>query len=112
MHTFAMHVPQFLSLHGKITIFTQQGLDDVTTKYFQRSSNHHEIGSLKQALEKHNQLEALEDGGHQHTKQIQKCSVCNYVGHNKNFCKQAAKLKLQVAYCIYCTYKYTYKYSS
>ena len=71
MHAFTMHVPQFLSLHGNITIFTQQGLEklnDVTTKYFQRSSNHHEMGSLKQILEKHNSLEALEDEGHQRTK--------------------------------------------
>ena len=93
MHAFAMHVPQFLSLHGNITIFTQQGLEklnDVTTKYFQRSSNHHEMGSLKQILEKHNRLEALEDGGHQRTKQIRKCSVCNCVGHNKRSCKQVA----------------------
>ena len=74
MHAFAMHVPQFLSLHGNITIFTQQELEklnDVTTKYFQRSSNHHEMGSLKQILEKHNRLEALEDGGHQRVKQIE-----------------------------------------
>ena len=93
MHAFAMHVPQFLSLHGNITIFTQQGLEklnDLTTKYFQRSSNHREMESLKQILEKHNRIEALEDGGHQRTKETRKCSVCKCVGHNKRSYKQVS----------------------
>ena len=93
IHAFSMHVPQFLSLHGNITIFTQQGLEklnDLTTKYFQRSSNHREMESLKQILEKHNRLEVLEDGGHQRTKDIRKCRVCKGVGHNKRTCKQVS----------------------
>ena len=64
MHAFAMHIPQFLKLHGNIGIFTQQGLEklnDLTTKYFQCSSNHKEMDSLKQILEKQNRLDLLED---------------------------------------------------
>ena len=93
MHAFAMHVPQFLSLHGNITIFTQQELEklnDVTTKYFQRSSNHHEMGSLKQILEKHNRLEAIRRWRTPTRKTNRKCSVCNCTGHNKHSCKQVA----------------------
>ena len=50
IHAFAMHVPQFLCLHGNISSFTQQGLEklnDLTTKSYQRSSNHHDFESLK-----------------------------------------------------------------
>ena len=50
-----MHTSQFIHLHGNIVSFTQQGLEklnDVTTKYFQRSTNHHDLSSLRQILEK------------------------------------------------------------
>jgi len=89
MHAFAMHVPQFLHLHGNISSFTQQGLEklnDFATKFYQWLSNHHDFESLKQVLEKHNQLELLEYQGFQHTKQTQKCLVCMSVGHNKCSC--------------------------
>ena len=89
IHAFAMHVPQFLRLHGNISSFTQQGLEklnDFTTKFYQRSSNHHNFESLKQVLEKHNRLELLEYNGFQRIKQTQKCSVCRSVGHNKRSC--------------------------
>jgi len=86
-----MHIPQFLKLHGNIGIFTQQGLEklnDLTTKYFQRSSNHKEMDSLKQILEKQNHLDVLEDDGYQQIKDVRKCSKCKSVGHNKRSCKQ------------------------
>ena len=89
IHAFAMHVPEFLRLHGNISLFTQQGLEkinDFTTKYYQRSSNHHDTESLKQVLQKHNRLELLEYQGFQRIKQMQKCSVCKSVGHNKRRC--------------------------
>ena len=74
IHAFAMHVPQFLRLHGNISSFTQQGLEklnDLTTKSYQRSSNHHDFESLKQVLQKHNRLELLEYQGFQRVKQSQ-----------------------------------------
>ena len=40
--------------------FTQQGLEkcnDVTTKQYQHSTNHHGLSALKQILEKRNQIE-------------------------------------------------------
>ena len=91
MHAFAMHISQFLSLHGNIAIFKQQGLEklnDLTTKYFQRSSNHQEMESLKQILEKHNRLEILENDGHQRTKETRKCRACSQEGHNKCTCSK------------------------
>jgi len=60
MHCFAMHTSQFIRLYGNVISFTQQGLEklnDVTTKQFQRSSNHRGISSLKQILEKRNRIE-------------------------------------------------------
>ena len=94
IHVFSMHVPQFLSLHGNITIFIQQGLEklnDLTTKYFQRSSNHREMKSLKQILEKQS---------FRHIRgwwrDIRKCRVCKGVDHNKHTCNQVETL--------HCTY--------
>ena len=89
MHAFSMHVSQFLRLHGNISSFTQQGLEkvnDITTKFYQRASNHHDFDSLKQILEKHNRLETLEHRGFFRTKKTQKCSLCGSVGHNKHLC--------------------------
>ena len=60
IHAFSMHVPEFIKLHGNLLSFTQQGLEklnDVSTKDFQRSSNHRNIESLKQMLEKRNRIE-------------------------------------------------------
>ena len=91
IHAFSMHVPQFLRLYGNIVSFTQQGLEklnELTTKYFQSASNHREMESLNQILEKHNRLEALDDSGSQRTKKVQKCSICKLVGHNKRSCKE------------------------
>ena len=61
IHAFSMHIPQFLRLYGNIVSFTQQGLEklnDLTTEYFQSASNHREMESLKQILQKQNRLEA------------------------------------------------------
>jgi len=57
----------------------QQGsekLNDVATKHFQRASNHKDIESLKQMLEKQNRIEQLEDEGYQRTKRSLTCSKC------------------------------------
>ena len=90
IHAFSMHVPEFVKLYGNIISFTQQGLEklnDVSTKQFQRASNHRNIESLRQMLEKRNRIESLEDSGHARAKKIQTCSKCKMTGHNKRSCK-------------------------
>ena len=89
MHCLAMHVSQFLGLYGNIGIFTQQGLEklnDFTTIFYQRATNHQELDGLRQVLEKRNRIEELEDNGHQRVRREQKCSTCKGKGHNKKTC--------------------------
>ena len=67
MHAFSMHVPELIKLYGNLISFTQQGLEklnDFSTKDFQQASNHRNIESLRQILEKRNRVESLEDGGY------------------------------------------------
>ena len=83
MHAFAM--PEFMSLHGNVVAFTQQGLEklnDLTTQHFQRTSNHRDYEALKQIMEKWNRIETLEDYGHGREKRTQMCSKCKAIGHN------------------------------
>jgi len=64
MHVFSIHVAQFLEIYGSISCFSQQGLEkhnNLTTKYFQHSTNHHERESLLQILQKQNRIEMLEE---------------------------------------------------
>ena len=89
MHALAMHIGEFIHLHGSVVKFTQQGLEklnDVTTKQFQRATNHQESQSLRQVLEKRLRIETLEDSGYQRTKRVQTCSKCKQAGHNKRSC--------------------------
>ena len=99
MHAFAMHVPEFLSLHGNLVSFTQQGLEklnDITTQHFQRSSNHRDSEALKQILEKWNRIETLEDSGFARDKRVQVCSICKISGHNKRSCSAGPLQELDV----------------
>ena len=92
IHAFMMHVPEFITLHGNLVSFSQQGLEklnDFSTKQFQLASSHRNIESLQQMLEKHNCIENLEDNGHQRIKQVQTCSKCKKTGHNKQSCKDS-----------------------
>ena len=59
MHAFMMHVPEFIALHGNLVSFSQQGLEklnDFSTKQFQLASNHRNIESLLQMLEKRREV--------------------------------------------------------
>ena len=94
IHILAQHVPEFLKKYGNLVQFTQQGmekLNDKTTVYFARSTNHnyHNLDALKQLLLKKNRLEHLEDSGHDRQPLAHKCSVCHEIGHNKLRCNKS-----------------------
>lgn len=87
-----MHVPEFITLHGNLVSFSQQGLEKLngfSTKQFQQASSHQNIQSLKQMLEKRNRIENLEDNGYQRNKKLLTCGKCKKTGHNKRSCKDS-----------------------
>ena len=89
MHSFVSHVPEFLTLYGNLTQFTQQGmekLNDISTQYYFRATNHHKHESLTQLLLKRNRIEELEDGGNIRQKRNLCCSLCKQNSHNKATC--------------------------
>ena len=69
MHSLVCHIPEFLTIYGgNLTHFTQQGmekLNDTSTKYYFRATNHHKKDSvaLSQLLLKRNRVKELEDQG-------------------------------------------------
>ena len=68
---------------------TQEGLEklnDITTKHYQRSTNHRDKVVLKQVLQKFNRIEDLEDSGYARKKRKTVCSVCGEIGHNRHSC--------------------------
>lgn len=90
MHALAMHVPEFIRLYRSPVAFTQQGLEklnDITAKQFQRSTNHCDIQSLKQILEKWSRIKILEDKDFKQQTIKQVCSICKSPGHNRKTCK-------------------------
>ena len=89
IHAFAMHVPEFIRLHGNISRFSEQGLEklnDLTTKHYLRSTNHKDMEALHQLIEKRNRLEYPECTGYQRTKRKCTCSICGNTGQNKRKC--------------------------
>lgn len=69
-------MPQFLSIHGAVNPFTQQGvekLNDMYTHYYFHSTNHRESGALKQLLLKKNRLEYLANNGFERSKEKNVC---------------------------------------
>ena len=99
MHAFAMHVPEFMSLHGDVVAFTQQGLEklnDLTTQHFQRTSNHRDYEALQQIMEKWNRIETLQDSGHSRERRILTCSNCKALGHNKRSCSVLRPLNTNI----------------
>ena len=90
MHALAMHIGEYIQLHGSVVRFTQQGLgklNDLTTKHYQQATNHQERQSLQQVLQKRLWIEALEEMGYQRVKHVQTCSKCKQAEHNKRSCK-------------------------
>lgn len=93
MHCMMQHVTEFMTAHGSILPFTQQGMEkynDVMTKDYFRSTSHHSEESLVQIMQKQNRLEHLQSLGAQRRKRHEiKCSNCKLQGHNKWTCKGA-----------------------
>ena len=89
MHALRWHVPEFIEMYGKISPFTQQGLEklnDKTTKDFFRSTNQQGLDALKQIMMKRNRIEHLEDVGCQREKRTFRCHNCKLEGHNIKTC--------------------------
>ena len=66
IHAMMQHVGQFMTIHGSILPFTQQGLEkhnDSMTKNFFRSSCLRGEQALQQLVEKQNRIEHLNDIG-------------------------------------------------
>ena len=79
MHLLVHHIPEFLKLHGSLAPYSQQGLEklnDIITKDYFKSTNHHHLDALKQILQKHNRLEILEDNQCSRSKCTHVCSTC------------------------------------
>ena len=91
MHCMMMHVSEFMTLHGAIIPFTQQGLEkynDLMTKDYFRSTSHRGEQCLKQILQKQNRVEHLENMGAKRCKRHEvTCSNCKVQGHNKWTCQ-------------------------
>jgi len=90
MHCMMNHVNEFMTIHGSILQFTQQGIEkynDIMTKDYFRSTSHHSETSLVQILQKQNRIEHLKTLGVERKKRVIKCTICKKSGHNKKTCK-------------------------
>ena len=85
MHCMMMHVSEFVTLHGAIIPFTQQGLkkyNDLMTKDYFQSTTHQGEECLKQIMQKQNRIEHLENMGAKPQKKHEiTCSNCKVQGH-------------------------------
>ncbi len=64
MHVLVNHVPEMLQKYGSISGFTQQGLEkhnDLATKMFFRSTNHHKKDALMQLMRKRTSNEVIQN---------------------------------------------------
>ena len=91
-----MVVGDFIQLHGLILAFTQQGLEkynDITTKYYFRSTHHKGEQALRQLMEKQNRIDHLRDSQAKQPKHHDiRCGNCTQEGHNKLTCSQPCKV--------------------
>ena len=92
IHAMANHVHEFMTMHGSILPFTQQGLEkynDIMTKEFFRATCHRNEHALIQIIQKQNRLEHLRDNGASTTKCFEiQCSNCTEAGHNIATCSK------------------------
>lgn len=89
MHTLVHHIPEFISLHGSLAPFSQQGLErlnDVITKDYYRNTNHRN-DALQSLIMKLNRLEELRDTEEQKPYRKHCCTLCKEPGHNSRTCQ-------------------------
>ena len=89
IHLLVHHIPEFLILHRSLAPFSQQGLEklnDIITKDYFKSTNHHHLEALRQILQKLNRLEILEDDKCSRLKTTHVCGICEQPGHNARTC--------------------------
>ena len=94
IHLLVHHIPEFLSLHGNLAPYSQQGLEkknNIITKDYFKSTNHHHLDALKQILQKLNRLEILEDNQYARSKCTHVCSTCKEQGHNVRTCPKKSQ---------------------
>ncbi len=90
MHCMMQHISEFMTAHGSILPFTQQGLEkynDVMTKDYFRSTSHRTEESLVQIMQKQNHIEHIESVGANRKRHEVTHSNCKQQGHNKWTCK-------------------------
>ena len=95
IHAMMYHVGEFMSIHGSIVPFTQQGLEkynDIMTKVYFQSSSHCGVEALRQIVEKRNRIEYFIDNGSKQAKNDDiVCSNCQSAGHNRLTCTNTVK---------------------
>jgi hypothetical protein len=90
IHAMHAHVGQFLSEHGSLLPFTQQGLEkynDKMTRMFFRATNMRSREAMFQLLEKSNRLETFRDDGLGRQLRTVACRNCSLTGHYHLTCQ-------------------------
>lgn len=90
VHVLRYHLSEMISIHGTISGYTQQGLENLNhqlTKSYFRGSNFHE-NAFVQVFERHYRIQYL----HTHERKLAKvhhCSVCGSCEHRKPQCDKS-----------------------
>ena len=112
IHALYAHVPEFVSLYTNLEYFTQQGMEkynDITSKFFFRSSNHRGTSALEKIFLKKNRVQYLETAGCARVKNKYTCSNCKNIGHTLKTCTAECK-NCKSAICCAHLVKYNGKY--
>ena len=85
---------QFMTIHGSIISFTQQGLEkynDSMAKQYFRATNHKGQDALRQIMEKRNRHNYLSDNVKRQKCFETTCSNCSKTGHKRVTCQEKCK---------------------
>lgn len=88
MHVMMNHISESMLLHGNLNPFSMQAVEktnDVLTKCYFRSTNHHTDNALVQVMQKQNRIECLSSQCNL-TKFTVACQNCFSKGHNRRTC--------------------------
>ena len=90
MHILANHAPEAIEINGKLSQFTQQGLEklnDHVTKWYYRSTSLSHDAAMKQIIEKQSRLRQLHFSGASRCPKFQwTCKKCDKKGHSSKTC--------------------------